>query len=343
LSSDKHLHINRAHMLQISTEILTFLGTPINGASSISDSLVQAQASGHASHGIIRLIEYSENVENGLIRPASVAHVISEEKASIVIDAEWGWGHLASKFAVDIATEKAREFGTCIITIRNCNHIGRLGEYVETLANHELISLMWCNAEPSVAAYGGRERLLGTNPFAAGIPSSRKPIVIDFATAAIAEGKLRVARSKQEMIKPGAILDKDGNSSIDPEDFYEGGVLLPFGEHKGYCLSLMIDLLGGALSGNHPAINSKYKAGNGTVLLVIDPKRLLPYNAFIADIDEATQHVRNSQPIDPKSPIQIPGDVENFHKTVNENVIEIDQGIWSTVMDLHQRLDSARK
>lgn len=84
---------------------------------------------------------------------------------------------------------------------------------------------MWCNAEPTVAAFGGRERTLGTNPFAAGIPKSGKPIVIDFATASVAEGKLRVARSQKEQIKVGLILDKHGNSSTNPHDFYEGGVL----------------------------------------------------------------------------------------------------------------------
>lgn len=328
------LRVPRAEVLSVVTEILILNGTSPENAILIADSLIQAQAAGHASHGIIRLIEYSKFVKAGTVIGGALPRIQSDNGAAVVIDASWGWGQLACKLAVDVAIAKSKEFGICVVTVHSCNHIGRLGEYVENLASHSLVGLMWCNSDPSVAAYGGKERVLGTNPFAAGIPTDKKPIVLDFATAASAEGKLRVARANGEQVKPGIILDVNGNGSTDPEDFYAGGSLLPFGEHKGYGLSLMIELLGGALSGNHPSVNKSYLRGNGTVLICIDPARLLPYQNFLSDVNEAVEFIRKTPPLNPKVPVMMPGDVENLNRASNEVSIAIDVPIWNSITEL---------
>lgn len=330
--------IGRKEMLECAARILQKVGTPQDDAISVADSLILAQEAGHASHGVIRLIEYTSFVKKGTVVPNARPTVISEKGATLAIDGHWGWGQIACKHALEIALQKIKEFGTVTITVKNVNHIGRLGEYVEKLAEQNLVSLMWCNSDPSVAAYGGKDRLFGTNPFAAGIPTSEKPVVIDFATAASAEGKLRVARANKQAIPTGMVIDKYGKDSTDPESFYAGGALLPFGGHKGYCMSLMIELLGGALSGGHPATSSRYSRGNGTVLVVIDPRFFVPENSFIQDIDESVGKIKGATPVDSSRPILMPGDVENAQRLQNQPQIVISKAIWESILDLDASL-----
>ena len=330
----KTLAITRQEVLQISQSILEKFGSSKVYAQSISESLVQAQEAGHASHGIIRLLEYTDSIKNGVINPTVAPTILREEVSTAVIDGHWGWGQVACKFAVEVAASKAREFGVAAISVNSCNHIGRVGEYIELLAQENLISMMWCNADPAVAAFGGSQRLFGTNPFAVGIPSNDEPVIIDFATAASAEGKLRVARANASSIPTGVVIDKDGKDSTDPQDFYSGGALLPFGGHKGYCMSLMIELLGGALSGNHPSMNSGFTKGYGPVLIAIDPAKFFGLSFFKSEISEATKAIRLSKPTDPNKPVLVPGDVENIQRLKNSPEIQISEVIWSSIVEL---------
>lgn len=330
--------IGRKEMLECAARILEKVGTPRDEAVSVADSLILAQEAGHASHGVIRLIEYTSFVKKGTVIPYVRPTVFAERGATLAIDGHWGWGQVACKYALEIALRKVKEFGTVTITVKNVNHIGRLGEYVEMLAEHNLVSLMWCNSDPSVAAFGGKDRLFGTNPFAAGIPTSAKPIIIDFATAASAEGKLRVARANKQQIPTGMVIDKEGRESTDPESFYAGGALLPFGGHKGYCMSLMIELLGGALSGGHPATSSRYSRGNGTVLVVMDPSFFVIEKSFIQDIDESVTKITGATPVDAQRPILMPGDVENAQRLRNQPNIEISKAIWESILELDASL-----
>jgi uncharacterized oxidoreductase len=326
--------ISREELLSLSTQILMKWKTPEKFAHSISESLVQAQEAGHASHGVIRLLEYTQLIDKKVIIPGIQPTIKSEFNASVVIDAHWGWGQIACKFAVEVATKKAKEFGVCAISIANCNHIGRVGEYSELFAEQNLISMTWCNADPAVAAFGGKDRLFGTNPFAAGIPTNADPVVIDFATAASAEGKLRVAKANGVSIPPATVIDKNGVESTDPNDFYEGGAILPFGGHKGYCLSLMIELLGGALSGNHPSMNSAYSHGFGTVMVVIDPDKFFGTAAFKDEMSEAVIAIKATPPANPKNPVLVPGDVENQQRQKNTPKIEISTSILDSIRAL---------
>lgn len=332
--------VSHEEMLNLSTEILKHAGTGEEDALSVADSLVQAQEAGHASHGIIRLIEYISFVERGWVFPQAQPKVITDRGATALIDGQWGWGQIACKQAVELATEKAMTFGTATIAIRSCNHIGRLGEYIELLSRQNLVSIMWCNADPAVAPFGGKTRVFGTNPFAAGIPADDGDIIIDFATAGSAEGKLRVARANGQTVPEGLIITKDGQPSTDPEDFYSGGALLPFGGHKGYCMSLLIEILGGALSGNHPSMNSSYSRGNGAVLTVINPDFFVGFGAFSKDVNEASALIKKSPSANPQSPVLLPGEVENLHREKNQLGIDISVGIWESIQGLAAKLSS---
>lgn len=332
------VYIKREEMLAKTAKVLRLVGTPEDLAQSVADSLVKAQECGHTSHGIMRLTEYVEFVKNGQVIPSAQPKLSSERGAVLTIDGHWGWGQIACKLAVELVVERALNLGIASAAINSCNHIGRLGEYVEMISNRSLVALMFCNSGANVAAFGGKTRLFGTNPFAAAIPSEEGDIVIDFATAGTAEGKLRVAHLNGDKVLSGLLLTRDGKPTIDPSAFYDGGALLPFGGHKGYCLSLLIDLLGGSLSGIHPAMTTSYNHGNGTVLIAMNPDFFVGRENFAQDILEAKKVIKKSPPVDMNSPILLPGELEEKSRHANQEFIEIPSKNWELIIDLEKGL-----
>jgi uncharacterized oxidoreductase len=325
-------------MVEKSARILELVGSSKADALSVATSLVDAQAAGHSSHGILRLVEYANAVEKGQVTPTAQPKIISDRGAVVTLDGQWGWGQIACKQAVELVAEKANKFGIGTVVIKSCNHIGRLGVYVEMLSQKSLISIMWCNGGPNVAAYGGKTRLFGTNPFAAGIPTGDENVVIDFATASSAEGKIRAANVNGLKVPEGLIVKADGSPTTEPADFYAGGAILPFGGHKGYCLNLLIELLGGALSGAHPSMNDSYGNGNGTVLIAMDPEFFIGTDQFLQDINQATEVIKNAPPADPNKPILLPGEVEELERAKNADGIVISAAIWGSILELENRL-----
>ena len=325
-------------MVEKSAKILELVGSSRADALSVATSLVDAQAAGHSSHGILRLVEYANAVEKGQVTPTAQPKIISDRGAVVTLDGQWGWGQIACKQAVELVAEKANKFGIGTVVIKSCNHIGRLGEYVEMLSQKSLVSIMWCNGGPNVAAYGGKTRLFGTNPFAAGIPTGDENIVIDFATASSAEGKIRAANVNGLHVPEGLIVKADGSPTTEPADFYAGGAILPFGGHKGYCLNLLIELLGGALSGAHPSMNDSYGNGNGTVLIAMDPEFFIGTDQFLQDVNQATGVIKNAPPADPSKPILLPGEVEEQERAKNADGIVISAAIWGSILELENRL-----
>ena len=206
-------------------------------------SLVLSNLVGHDSHGVIRLAQYAAWIADGQIRPAAAARRPAPQAAAVV-DGGWGFGQPAAQLATRTAAELAREHAVAAVTIRDCNHVGRLGEYVAELASAGLMGLAFCNSGAVVAPFGGTGRALGTNPFAWAAPGAGPdPLVLDFSTAGVAEGKLRVAGAEGREVAPGLIVDSGGQPTTRPEDFFAGGALLPFGGHKGSGMSIMIELL----------------------------------------------------------------------------------------------------
>jgi uncharacterized oxidoreductase len=325
-------------MVEKSAKILELVGSSRADALSVATSLVDAQAAGHSSHGILRLVEYANAVEKGQVTPTAQPRIISDRGAVVTLDGQWGWGQIACKQAVELVAEKANKFGIGTVVIKSCNHIGRLGEYVEMLSQKSLVSIMWCNGGPNVAAYGGKTRLFGTNPFAAGIPTGDENIVIDFATASSAEGKIRAANVNGLQVPEGLIVKADGSPTTEPADFYAGGAILPFGGHKGYCLNLLIELLGGALSGAHPSMNDSYGNGNGSVLIAMDPEFFIGTDQFLQDVNQATGVIKNAPPADPSKPILLPGEVEEQERAKNADGIVISAAIWGSILELENRL-----
>ena len=341
-SRDRRALVNRRLSaetgIDIGTRLLAGLGTPPDAAAEVARSLVSANIAGHDSHGLLRLPWYAEFVTDGRADPAATPTVSGRSGATAAIDGRRGWGQLAGHLAVETVAELATEFGIGIVTAKRCNHIGRLGEYAEQLADRGLISLLWCNADPAVAPFGGRTRMLGTDPFAAGIPGD-PPLIIDFATAAVAEGKLRIERAAGRSVPLGLIQDAEGRPSTDPEDFYAGGALLPFGAHKGFGLAVLVELLGGALSGNHVGFLPSYEWGNGLVLIAFAPGRLIDTDAFAAEISAAAGALRATPPAAGVEKVLLPGDVERATAAARStDGFVVPEPTWDQLTDLAARL-----
>jgi LDH2 family malate/lactate/ureidoglycolate dehydrogenase len=191
-------------------------------------------------------------VRQGAVDASAQPRVVSVRGATALVSGDWAFGQLTGRAAMDEAVRLAGEHGVGMTAAVRCTHLGRLGEFVERAAERGCVGMVWLGGlNPVAAPYGGTQRALGTNPMAVGFPSTEPdPVVLDFATTVVAAGKIAAARAANRPLAPGLLVDPEGVPTTDPEVFYHGGALLPFGGHKGYALSVVIDLLGQALTGS---------------------------------------------------------------------------------------------
>lgn len=205
------------------------------------------------SHGTAQLPIYIRAIREGEIDPQAEPRMVREAAVTALVSGSWTFGHVAGEFATRVAVTKAAEHGLALVGIIEANHVGRLGTYVETAAAAGLTSTVWAGGygaeRPFAAPFGGRRAVLASNPLAIGFPTRGAPVVIDMATTQIAGSKVVAARRRGEQIPAGCMIDRAGEPTTDPHAFWEGGALLPFGEHKGYALMLAVELLGRTLTG----------------------------------------------------------------------------------------------
>ncbi len=257
-------------LVDTASDVLQGLGAPPETARLVARSLALSNLVGHDSHGIVRLLQYSGMVRTGQIQPAGQPQVASTHGAVATVDGGWGFGQPAAQLATGLATELASANGIAAVSISSCNHIGRLGEYVATIAHHGQMGMAFCNSGPIVAPFGGFGRVMGTNPFAWSAPLRDDVVVADFATSKVAEGKLKIAMAEGRSVAPGSIIDKEGRPSNEPADLYDGGALVPFGEHKGSGMSMLIELTAGLVSMMGTSCDPDYHGGNGTLVMALE-------------------------------------------------------------------------
>jgi LDH2 family malate/lactate/ureidoglycolate dehydrogenase len=227
------------------TTIFRAAGADNENTAILVDHLIDANLAGHDSHGVIRIPSYVRSIKQGQIVPTARPEVVRETAAMTLIDAKHAFGQVSALFATDAVVAKAREHGVAIAGTFHGNHIGRLGHYPTRAAARGVALLVaYGTLGRSGVPFGGRSGALGTNPISIGFPAEDDaPFVLDFATTAVAAGKVMVARDKHEPLPPNSAIDKDGRPTTDPTALSQGGGLLPFGGHKGYALSLTAVLL----------------------------------------------------------------------------------------------------
>jgi LDH2 family malate/lactate/ureidoglycolate dehydrogenase len=330
------LTFTAAQLESAAQAIFAAVGAPADIAEHVARSLVESNLMGHDSHGVIRVPTYVQRVEQGRIRPDARPSILRETSTTAVVRGNWAFGQSAATYGAEVAIRKAREANVAACAIVECNHIGRLGEYAEMIAREGMIGMVVTGGFASpfngVAPYGGVGRALGTNPYSFAVPAgAREPFVADFATSVVAEGKLQVARAKRSQLPPGLIVDSQGRPSTDPEDFYAGGMLLPFGGHKGYALALLADLLGSRLGGAEVLGEAPHTVGTFVLALRIDAFR--PLAEFTGAVDTRLEEIKAVPPAPGFQEVLIPGEPEARSRALRlQEGIPIPEETWEKIV-----------
>ena len=320
------IHVPAGALTDFCAEIFQRVGSRPEEARAVAASLVNANLTGHDSHGVLRVPRYVDWVRSGDTVPNQTIARLVDTPVIAVLDGRHGFGQIVAPEAVDIGVAKAKAAGLSAVALRNSGHVGRVGEWAERAAAAGMISIHFVNAAGSilVAPFGGVERRLSTAPFCVGIPrEGADPIVLDFATSLVAEGKVNVASFGGKPLPPDALIGPDGALSGDPALLYgplagEGhrnhalglGAIRAFGEHKGSGLALICELLGGSLTGNG-ATGPDRKFANGMFSLYLDPDQIDPSHVFDADMARYLAWFREAKAA-PGEAVLTPGEPERI-------------------------------
>lgn len=331
------------YLEQVATQVFEAVSVPPDEAALVAKELVYANLLGMDSHGVIRVPQYVNTIAKGDIVPGAATTVHKETPTTAVVDGGQNFGQVVAFRALDIALEKARSNNVSCVLAHNCNHVGRLGAYAQRAAEEDLICLAtttWPIYGHHVAPFGGREGRLSTNPIAYGIPTDGRPIVADFATSVMSEGKVRVSLHQGKSLPDNAIVDAEGKPSNDPAKFYgpPKGAMLTFGGivgYKGYALSLLVEILGATLAGI--AIDDQERVGNAVCLIVIDPTAFGALDHFKALMDGVSAYMKSAELADGFQEILMPGEID-FRKVEQRQRegISLADTTWSQIQEAAQ-------
>jgi uncharacterized oxidoreductase len=307
-------------------DIFAALGSSHEEATRIGRTLVNANLTGHDSHGVARVPRYVAWKRDGLLIADQTVKRVVDTPVIAILDGQFGFGQTVAPQAVTLGIEKCRAHGLSAIGLRHSGHVGRVGEWAEMAAEHGLVSVHFVNVAGSVlvAPFGGIDRRFSTAPVCIGVPRpGGLPVILDFATSLVAEGKVLVASQGGKKLPADALVSADGRPSGDPRELYGdydagsgsrdhkkgSGALRAFGDHKGSGLALMCELLGGALTGNG-ASNPETRWSQGMFSFYVDPERIDPENLFPAELSRFIAYVKSTKPIDAHEPVLLPGEPE---------------------------------
>jgi uncharacterized oxidoreductase len=337
------------NLIDFVAEVFSHAGSSPEEAKRIATYLTTANLTGHDSHGVIRVPVYIRWKTMGSVVPDQTAEVVVDTPSLAVIDGKFGYGQTVAPQAVRIGIEKCKASGLAAVALRNAGHIGRVGDWAEMAAAEGLVSVHFVNAAGSVlvAPYGGVERRLSTAPYCVGIPrQGRGPIVLDFATSIVAEGKVLVASRGGKKLPDGALIDLEGTLSKDPavlygphsndgpRDYSQGkGAIRAFGEHKGSGLALICELLGGALTGTG-ATGPNRRFANGMFAIYIDPKVVDPANFFDGEISRYVNYFKDTRPAAGIEAVLIPGEPEaRMRADRTRNGVPLPDDTWAAIVN----------
>ena len=290
------------------TGVMAAIGCPPAIAHEIADHLVDADLCGVYSHGVFRLDWYAQRARAGRFNPGAVPALKQAEGGGALIDGGNGLGMPAFRMATDLAVEQARRQGVAAVGVAEVDHTGRLGAFVQRGAQAGCLSILFGGGSRrdwrQVAPFGGARAMLPTNPYAFGIPGGEHgPVVIDFATATASGGKVYAAKMAGRPLAPGLIVDRHGRASTDPQDYFDGGALLPMAGPKGYGLALVAELLGEAILG-------RAMDGMNWILVAVDLSRFRSPSAYRQAAEQCLQELRECPPAPGFDRVEIPGERE---------------------------------
>jgi hydroxycarboxylate dehydrogenase B len=328
-------------------------------ATRIATELVEANLTGHDSHGVVRVPRYLAWLRSGSLRIGQHASVVTDGGAFVVLDGQRGFGQTVATEAVALGVERAGAQGSCIVALRNAGHIGRVGRYAETALAAGLLSIHFVNVagSPLVAPFGAVERRFSTAPLAIGVPLPGRPVVLDFATSLVAEGKVQVASYGGPPLPPDALIDPDARRSADPHVLYGDygptdlrsadngtGAIRAFGEHKGSGLALMCELLAGAFTGGSCAgpADGSTPVGNGMLSIYLSPDHFGTRADFERTGRDYLDWVLAARPVDAAEPVLAPGDPEaRTRATRTAEGVPLPVDTWAAIRQVASELGVA--
>ena len=307
----------------------------------VTHNLIDANLTGHDSHGIGMLPRYADAfLQGGLVANAQV-RVVHDSGAMLRLDGSAGFGQVIGAQAMALGIARAQATGCCIVALGNAHHLGRIGAWAEQAAAAGLVSLHFVNviSRGIVAPHGGSDARFGTNPFCAGVPlTGREPVILDFATSMIAQGKTRVALNKGEQVAPDCLIDDQGRPTQDPRYSVlpPFGALLTFGAHKGFGLALMCELLGGALAAGQTqrdADASQSRVLNGMFSVLVDPAALTDRSGFEAEALAFIDWVKASPAREGFAAVAVAGEPERASRASRTaNGVPVDATSWQEIL-----------
>ncbi|AFA75466.1 putative malate/L-lactate dehydrogenase [Gordonia polyisoprenivorans VH2] len=300
------------------SRVLQTCGVPAADADLVADSLVQADLWGHQSHGMLRLPWYVARLRSGAMTATTTPETLMDTGALALIDGHDGIGQVLTEHARREAVARARAHGVGVVGVRNSNHFGTAMYYTRRAAHDGCVSILTTNASPAMAPWGGREKVLGTNPWsiAAPAPTGGGVVAVDIANTAVARGKIYLARNKGETIPDGWAIDADGHPTTDPGKAIDG-VILPMAGHKGYAITFMMDILSGALTGSRTGsdVRGPYEAdkasGAGHLFLAIDVAAMNSREDYLASVGALIDEVKSTPLVPDADEIFYPGELED--------------------------------
>jgi uncharacterized oxidoreductase len=321
--------------------VVAGFGSSADEVEAVAGNLIDANLTGHDSHGIGMLPRYAEAFLEGGLKPNARVRVVHDAGALLRLDGDAGFGQVIGREAIALGIERARAHGTAVVALGNAHHLGRIGAWAEQAAAAGFVSLHFVNviARPIVAPFGGAKAAFGTNPFTAGVPlAGRPPLILDFATSTIAQGKTRVAFNKGEPLPDGCLIDDQGRPSTDPRwtNTPPWGAILTFGAHKGYGLAALAELLGGALAAGlvgHREDGSKKRVLNGMLSVLIDPVALGDAAAFEREAEAFVANLYATPPAPGTERVLVAGDPERANRARRSaEGVPVDATTWQQIL-----------
>ncbi|MGZ5118711.1 MAG: Ldh family oxidoreductase [Burkholderiales bacterium] len=303
-------------LIEFATAVYAKQGLPELDARLVADTLVQSDLWGHQSHGVLRLGWYLDRLRNGVMKAVTKPEFIVDAGAIALIDGHDGVGHVVTMLATREAIKRAKAHGVGAVGVRYSNHFGTCMYYTLTGAREGCVMLLTTNGGPAMAPWGGRRKIIGTNPWSVAAPAGRHaPFVVDMANTGVARGKIYLARQKHQPIPLGWAINSAGAPTTDPQEAIDG-IILPMAEHKGYAIAAMVDMLSGVLTGSGflSAVHSPYKTAEksncGHFMIALNIDVFQPLDQFNARMEQYITEIKAVPAAQGFDEVFYPGEIE---------------------------------
>lgn len=321
---------------RLASRIFEAVGTPPDIADSIAEVMIENHLAGHDSHGILRISPYLEWIRRGRIVPTARPEILNQGATTALIRGHKGFGQPAALLATELAVDMALTSDTAAVSVVETGHTGRLAAFTDRAARQGVAMFMTVGTggPPMTVPFGGAVPSLGTNPIAFSIPRGHKdPVSLDYATSAIANGKLLHASAQRRHVPENCIVARDGSPTTDPEDYFDGGHLLPFGGHKGYALAVIADLLSGAMTGADQYHGSAMDTG--LFLFAVSESAFRPREDYVNAIDRLAERITSVPTAPGFNEVLLPGDPENRARNERQRAgIPVSDETWREVSEI---------